>query len=465
MVNDARNALRLTSRRYDAIVSQPSHPWTAGASHLFTREFARVAKSHLSEGGVFVQWISNHFLTDSLLRSLAATLLAEFRHVRLYRPSFDDLWFLASDAPLDLEQELARSGRPLRDEPEHFHRLGISSVEDLVASLVADHEGLTRYAASFPPITDDQNRMATHSRGGGGLAGSEVDALFAADDPLLDPASWLHRELGGTLQFPHLARRLIRRHKTERARALVRVLPAGAARQLALAELQAEAGEGRRALGSARAATRADPEDAQARYFVFRQQLGSPDAQLALQGVTGSAQAVGRGWQLLQERSWSELAALDEALSLSRVTDLWYPDAALLRARWRSQPGPDRERLTREALRIVDSAWLLARDFRLHLERLWIALQLGDEDVLVESALAVVDILLARREASESASAPPDPASRAVMQQQLRGVIRALDRDFGPEARDRAGRVSEAARNLLQRIDAEAATGGARRLP
>lgn len=109
VVKDARNALRLTSRRYDAIVSQPSHPWTAGASHLFTREFARVAKSHLSERGVFVQWISNYFLTDSLLRSLVATLLAEFRHVRLYRPSFDDLLFLASDAPLDLERELARS--------------------------------------------------------------------------------------------------------------------------------------------------------------------------------------------------------------------------------------------------------------------------------------------------------------------------------------------------------------------
>ena len=39
IVNDARGALRLTDRRYDAIVSQPSHPWPAGASHLYTREF------------------------------------------------------------------------------------------------------------------------------------------------------------------------------------------------------------------------------------------------------------------------------------------------------------------------------------------------------------------------------------------------------------------------------------------
>ena len=38
-INDARSALALTSKTWDAIVSQPSHPWTAGASHLYTHEF------------------------------------------------------------------------------------------------------------------------------------------------------------------------------------------------------------------------------------------------------------------------------------------------------------------------------------------------------------------------------------------------------------------------------------------
>src|SRR5439155_933095 len=38
-LNDARSALLLTERHFDAVVSQPSHPWTAGASYLFTREF------------------------------------------------------------------------------------------------------------------------------------------------------------------------------------------------------------------------------------------------------------------------------------------------------------------------------------------------------------------------------------------------------------------------------------------
>ena len=113
VINDARNALRLTGKSYDAIVSQPSHPWTAGASHLFTREFVAEARSHLNEGGVFLQWMNAEFVDESLLRSLAATLVAEYDYVRLYHPMSQVLMFLASDAPLDVELELARSGQPI----------------------------------------------------------------------------------------------------------------------------------------------------------------------------------------------------------------------------------------------------------------------------------------------------------------------------------------------------------------
>ena len=76
--NDARGALSLTARKYDAIVSQPSHPWTAGASHLYTLEFMQQARDHLNDGGVFVQWMNVTFMDEALLRSLTATLLTVF---------------------------------------------------------------------------------------------------------------------------------------------------------------------------------------------------------------------------------------------------------------------------------------------------------------------------------------------------------------------------------------------------
>jgi hypothetical protein len=458
VVNDARNALRLTSQRYDAIVSQPSHPWTAGASHLFTREFVRSARSHLNEGGVFVQWMGAGFVTLPLLRSMAATLLAEFRDVRVYRPSRDDLLFLASDAPLDLELELVRSGRPLRDEPDHFRRLGISSVEDLVAALVTDHAGLERFAAGAPIITDDRNRMATESHAvGGERAGAEPEVLahLAPHDPLLDSKSWIHTRLRGDLNFPHLARQLIRMGKAERARALAGRLEEGGARLLLLAELHAEAGDRARASRAARAALESDPSDPQAGYFLFRLELeatgsAAPGAGL-LAGLEGSALAVARGWQHARDQDWAALEALDSALAQSRVTDVWYPDAALLRARWRCFAGRDRERLAAEALALVDGAWLQARDFRLHLERLRIATLLGDEGVLVESARGVVGLFLSQLAGGDGADLPP--AQRAQLRQNLTWVVGTLEREFSADFRHRAHAVRAAAHELLARLD------------
>src|SRR5882724_7792471 len=95
VINDARSALNLSRRRYDAIVSQPSHPWTAAASHLYTREFMLQAREHLTDNGVFVQWMNVSFLDESLLRSFAATVLDVFADARLYRPDPFTLVFVA----------------------------------------------------------------------------------------------------------------------------------------------------------------------------------------------------------------------------------------------------------------------------------------------------------------------------------------------------------------------------------
>src|SRR6187549_2273428 len=209
IVNDARGALRLTNRRYDAIVSQPSHPWTAGASHLYTREFMQLAHDHLNSGGVFVQWMNVIFMDEDLLRSLTATLLKVFPEVRVYRPDPNTVVFLASDAPLDVELELARSGLPLRDAPLHYARFGIANVEDLVAALVLDSEGARRIATGAPLITDDDNRIATSSvfEKGRGMTGDTSGRLFAAHDPLQRADSVVYGPLKESLSFPYLARR------------------------------------------------------------------------------------------------------------------------------------------------------------------------------------------------------------------------------------------------------------------
>ena len=152
IINDARNALRLTSKTYDTIVSQPSHPWTAGASHLFTKEFIAEAKSHLNDDGVFVQWINSEFVEEQLLRTLTATLVDEFANVRLYHPAAQVLMFLASDESLDLEDQLIDSGQPFNSDIMHYSRIGMNSVEDLFAALAMDEKRIEKSSQSPYPF-------------------------------------------------------------------------------------------------------------------------------------------------------------------------------------------------------------------------------------------------------------------------------------------------------------------------
>jgi spermidine synthase len=44
------------------ITSEPSNPWLAGVSDLFTVEFYELAYRALNEEGVFGQWIHMHHL-------------------------------------------------------------------------------------------------------------------------------------------------------------------------------------------------------------------------------------------------------------------------------------------------------------------------------------------------------------------------------------------------------------------
>lgn len=159
IVNDVRGALRLTTKRYDAIVSQPSHPWTAGASHLYTREFFELARAHLNEDGVFVQWLGSYFVNEELLRSFAATMLEVFPHTQLYKIA-DNFLFVGAGTPLD-DGFLAGAG-PGGSLFELSGYAKISRVEDVLSVLQLDEDGVRRLAGDHPIITDNLNRMATH---------------------------------------------------------------------------------------------------------------------------------------------------------------------------------------------------------------------------------------------------------------------------------------------------------------
>jgi hypothetical protein len=346
-INDARSALALTTKKYDAIVSQPSHPWTAGASHLYTREFMALTKEHLNPGGVFLQWMNSQFVTESLLRSLCATLLDVYPYARIYQWQPQILFFLGSDEPFDVEQAMAETGRPLQDDPEHYFQKGIGSVEDLLIALSMDQENIERFAAGAPILTDNFNRMATESAAAmernETLSFRESADLFLPYSPLLQADSWVHDDFPIDLEFSYISDRLERmgfkQHSVDLADRLQELANPDGLLLIGMGlHRQGENLESQRVLLSA---LLADPEDNQTRYAVLKPWLSAlangaaPEYAVDIaQDATGSVAAVLEGWKAASEQDWNVLVELDPILATARPTDLCFLGATKLRADW-----------------------------------------------------------------------------------------------------------------------------------
>jgi spermidine synthase len=112
---DAREVLLTTRRRYDLIVSEPSNPYRAGISSLFSREFYQASEQRLEPGGLFVQWLQGYEIDAAVVRMAYATLLQVFPVVETWRTHAGDLLLLASREPLP--HDPARLERKLATEP------------------------------------------------------------------------------------------------------------------------------------------------------------------------------------------------------------------------------------------------------------------------------------------------------------------------------------------------------------
>jgi spermidine synthase len=163
IIDDARSYLRVTPKRYDMIVSEPSHPWVPGVANLFTTEFFTLSRDRLAEDGIFVQWVQIYQLSTDSLRSVLRTFQYVFPYVLVFRvegaTKGKDLILIGSKTPLTLNQLPARmtDSRMLIE----LARIGIKNEADVRARLVCDQTRLAPAVAGAVINTDNNMHVET----------------------------------------------------------------------------------------------------------------------------------------------------------------------------------------------------------------------------------------------------------------------------------------------------------------
>lgn len=103
VVNDARNYVLKTDKKYDVITAEPSNPWMSGNSNLFTKEQFELYKKRLKPGGIVFQWAHIYKLRLENVKTIIATFQEVFPHTAVWQ-GFNgrDLFLIGTEESLKI---------------------------------------------------------------------------------------------------------------------------------------------------------------------------------------------------------------------------------------------------------------------------------------------------------------------------------------------------------------------------
>lgn len=159
---DAREVLLTSRERYDVIFSEPSNPYRAGVSSLFTRELYEAAAARLGPNGIFLQWIQAYEIDRQALDTAIATIASVFPWVEAWTTGPGDLLLTASPSPIAYDVA-ALSARVAEEPYKRALALAwrVTDLEGVLARYVARDATLREIAQEQGEYlnTDDRNLL------------------------------------------------------------------------------------------------------------------------------------------------------------------------------------------------------------------------------------------------------------------------------------------------------------------
>ncbi|MEW6278445.1 MAG: fused MFS/spermidine synthase, partial [Candidatus Eremiobacterota bacterium] len=150
VVADGRNYLLRSRERFDVITFEPPPPTAAGVVNLYTSDYYRLCREHLTEDGVVCQWVPLSLLDEPDLKMVIRAFQAVFPEALLFEGSSHDYFILGSPSPLRMSWD--RLTRALENEAlaANLAGIGMDSPVNLAATFMRGPRFLKDYSASAP---------------------------------------------------------------------------------------------------------------------------------------------------------------------------------------------------------------------------------------------------------------------------------------------------------------------------
>jgi len=151
-IEDARNYLLRSDKKYDIITADATHPTNSSSWAMFTQEFYKLARSHLSPDGVMVQWLPIHDISKEDYISIIKTFQSVFPHTTLWYVGSTHTLLVATPHKLSTQEVLALDSlidkRGIRDD--------LIDSRTLVSNYLMNEDQVRKYSSSGSIVTDDK---------------------------------------------------------------------------------------------------------------------------------------------------------------------------------------------------------------------------------------------------------------------------------------------------------------------
>ena len=163
VIDDGRNYIMMARRKWPVIISDSTHPKSGDSWVLYTQEFYRLVREHLTDDGVFAEWVPTHMLHTDEFKIIVRTFQSVFPHASLWiihgidEQGRSGAYSLLAATPKPLKIDVGKlrdrlNAEPVRRDLEPF---GLNTAAGFLDTFMCAEDSLRRWAGDGPVNTDD----------------------------------------------------------------------------------------------------------------------------------------------------------------------------------------------------------------------------------------------------------------------------------------------------------------------
>jgi spermidine synthase len=154
IIDDGRHFIASSRDKFGVITSDPIDPWMAGAAALYTTEHFKECRNHLTDGGVFMQWLGLYQLDKTGLKSILAAFAEAFPDGEVWITPVDAL-LVGSTRKITIDVEVLREKIAARPEvAAELEFAFLDNVEDLLSQYLCSCESMKEFLKGSPVNRD-----------------------------------------------------------------------------------------------------------------------------------------------------------------------------------------------------------------------------------------------------------------------------------------------------------------------